>query len=461
MLIALAAGAVVVIVAAVVVLRPNGSVEPPALARSVSPSTSTPVEREGAAEALLARALRDADGRRWRTAQGRLAELDEAYAHTDTYSINATIIARLRADIGQALEPTGPTSATGAAPDPLAAWRRAIEALRPRWATREYADALGAARTLAAEELAATPDAATWLIEDAEALAHAWKAVEAGAAALKPGETVAIAGVAGAFEKLEDGAIVLRQGEIRSIRPLAALGAGDLVALARKALKDDGAQDCLGVAWLWIQDADRANARDALAFAKEAGVDTTRHATLIGAPAPEPTIKRAKLPPRKRAKTLAFTGGTVTIEAEEPDVCIEPMQYQADATATGGGFLWEPRAPGQDRSGDKDGRAVYYVRSDRERTVQLWARVRAANNDSNSVYVAVAPGRTTRGDLKEWHFGISPNWVWAAYDRRSGPDRAGRTPTPIRLRAGYNAIIIAIRERACPLDSIRITEQKP
>ena len=136
------------------------------------------------------------------------------------------------------------------------------------------------------------------------------------------------------------------------------------------------------------------------------------------------------------------------------------MAVRRDTTASGGAFLWEPRGPGQDQFSDRVARAVYYVRTDRDRWVQLWARVRTPDISHNSFFLAIEPGKRTDGDLKEWHFAVHDRWTWAPFDVRSRPDRGGRRPTPLRLRRGVSSIIIASRERGTALDRIRIVERE-
>ena len=161
----------------------------------------------------------------------------------------------------------------------------------------------------------------------------------------------------------------------------------------------------------------------------------------------------------KRTQPLTFTGKTLTIEAEEPDVLIEPMEVADDQTASGGQFVWEPREPEQGQFSGREARAVYYVRSDRERRVCLYGCVRTPTDAENSLLLAVEPGKRTDGDLKEWHFAPNPGWTWAAFGAGTRADRTARQPTLLRLRAGTNSIIIAVRERATALDRIRIMER--
>jgi len=170
-------------------------------------------------------------------------------------------------------------------------------------------------------------------------------------------------------------------------------------------------------------------------------------------PEPQPQPER---PDRAPGRLLVFTGRPLTIEAEHPDDRIEPMQVARDQAASGDAFLWEPRKPGQNQWGDRKGRAVYYVRSHRAQRVRLWARVRAPNNSSNSFFLAVQRGRTTQGDLKEWHLGFHTRWAWVPFQARATARRGSRRATDLWLQRGLNSIIIAVRERGAGLDQIRI-----
>ena len=178
-------------------------------------------------------------------------------------------------------------------------------------------------------------------------------------------------------------------------------------------------------------------------------------------PVAEPSPPESRKPrKRKRKEPLTFTGGKLTIQAEDPDRLVEPMEIGEDGRASGNQFVWEPRKPGREQFSERDARVVYYVRCDQDRQVSIYARVRARSDDENSLLLAVEPGRKTTGALKEWHFAPKPVWVWAPFGVGTRADRTATKATPVQLREGTNSIIIAVRERNTALDCIRLTERE-
>ena len=411
-------------------------------------------QRERAARALLAEAARVAAPGQWRRAERALSRLEAEFADTDAYAVNRSTVAALRATIEAELT-------TEPAPDQpraaLAAYRKGVRALRPLWDRRHYAGALGAAKAMAEGELAASPEAAKWLVDDAQALAELWQAVEAGAGALKPGQPLRIGGVEGQFVKLDHGVLVLRQGRVALARPLVHLDAEQLIAFAGTPPAADPGRRHLALALLWLHgfDPNVSRARSELHLAAKAGVDVARHQALV-AGMPRTPVERVRVK-RSTTPVLTFTGQPLTVEAEAAHLLYEPMQVERDPSASGNQFVWEPRKPDQGQFGDRNGRAVFYIRARETCTVHLWARVRSPDDAHNSFHVAIAPGRATRGRLREWHLPYHSEWTWAPYDAARSTARRNRRPVPMRLRAGLNSLIIAVRERATALDQIRIS----
>jgi len=410
------------------------------------------IEREQAAERLFDEASAAADGRRWAAARERMSTLDEDYAHTDFYSIHGSTIAGLR----DAIEAAAP--AADAESGPAALYRAGVGTLRPLWAQRRYAEALEMARKLAAGELAASPEAGGWLVADAQALADFWGLVQTGAAALKAGEAITVAGIEGQFQKLDGDAVIVQREQASYVAKLATLTDDELIRLAERARKPQAGADHLMVALLRLHSAapDVAETLAALQRAEQGGLDVARHRQLLEAPGPKMAAGLKLITRLRKGKQPVYTGEPLTIEAEEADLCYAPMRVAKSESASGNAFLWEPLEPGQEQFSEGDARAVYYVRAERECWVSIWARVRTPTNSANSFFLAVEAGKATNGRRRQWHFAPNRSWQWAAFDARGGADRAGRNPTPIQLKPGVNSIVIAVRERLTALDAIRI-----
>jgi hypothetical protein len=162
-------------------------------------------------------------------------------------------------------------------PDPTEMYREALATLRPLWQKRQYAGALTKAK-----ELAGAPPG---IVEDAEALAAFWKAVEAGSSKLKPGDTIRAKGMPATVTKVEAGTIHVSAGPVQFALEFAELTDSDATALAEKTRPLTSGPDLLALALLHLEDEkpDAAKARAALALAEKAGVDTSRHEALLPA----------------------------------------------------------------------------------------------------------------------------------------------------------------------------------
>ena len=459
----LAAGALCAVLA--VWLLSGGRGSPPQPKTVTQPGTAaggslqmlgpSAAEREQAAERLFADASAAADGRRWAAAREGMSTLDQHYAHTDFYSIHRSTIAGLR----DAIEAAAP--AADAESGPAALYRAGVGTLRPLWAQRRYAEALGTASTLAAGELAASPEAGGWLVADAQALADFWGLVQTGAAALKAGEAITVTGIEGQFQKLDGDAVIVQREQASFAAKLATLTDDELVRLAERARKPQAGADHLMVALLRLHSAapDVAETLAALQRAEQGGVDVARHRGLLEDPGPR-KVAGPKVRRLRKGEQPVYTGEPLTIEAEEADLCYAPMRVAKSESASGDAFLWEPLEPGQEQFSEGDARAVYYVRAERECWVSLWARVRTPTDSANSLFLTVEAGKATGGRRRQWHFAPNRSWQWAAFDARGGADRAGRNPTPIQLKPGINSIVIAVRERLTALDAIRIAPRQ-
>ncbi|NQT88411.1 DUF1080 domain-containing protein, partial [bacterium] len=170
--------------------------------------------------------------------------------------------------------------------DPAKLYAKGVAALKPLWQRRSYADALAKARTLGDPGL----------IEDAEALAAFWGAVRAGAAKLKPGDSIRIRGTQGRVTKVEADTIHAKAGPVELGMKLTQLDDAAFAALAGKGRALTSGRDLLALALLEVhaKTPDRTKAMAALARAAEAGVDVSRRKALLAPP------KRTATPPRPK-----------------------------------------------------------------------------------------------------------------------------------------------------------------
>ncbi|NQT88113.1 formylglycine-generating enzyme family protein, partial [bacterium] len=159
------------------------------------------------------------------------------------------------------------------APKAETPYAKGVAVLKPLWQKRAYADALAKAKTLGDKGL----------IEDAEALAGLWAAVQAGAAKLKPGDPLRIRGMAGKVTKVDGDTIHAKAGPVELGMKLAQLDDAALMELARKGRPLTDGKDLLALALLEMhaKKPNRSRVQAALARAEKAGVDTVRHKMLL------------------------------------------------------------------------------------------------------------------------------------------------------------------------------------
>jgi len=235
-------------------------------------------------------------------------------------------------------------------------YAKGAEGLHPLWAKRQYAEAAAKAKALAAQKnYGRFPAAAKWLAEDAQALLDFWQSVEAGAATIKPGETIRVSGMAGEFEKFEGGAIVIRQGNVGLGKKLTDLTDDELASLARKAGGPKNGRDHLAYALFWLHAAKPAigKAQAELALAEKDGVDVSRYAVPepAGTPKPEPTAteKPETTPgPRKAEPKGCVLKIAVTVDGAADLVIVPGAVHWENQTALRPGSMavngtaWSP-----------------------------------------------------------------------------------------------------------------------
>jgi len=333
-----------------------------------------------------------------------------------------------------------------------------VGVLRPLWQSSQHAEALAKAKALAAEEACAkAPAAAKWLVEDAQAVADFWQAVEAALARLKPGDPLQAGGVPTTFRKYEQGLLLVRAGGADVPKKLASLSDGELLALGARVRQAEGGRDHLALALprLGGDGADAAAVLAGLELARKAGADVARHRGLL---IPRPaTAEKSGLPPPAAGQRVAFEGKPLYIEAEAAVVRVGAMEVGRDEAASGGRFVWEPPDEDGGQYGKPSSRVVFHVLANEPATAYLWARVRSPSSSANSFFVAVAPEGVESPSLKAWHLAPKAGWHWEPYNVGSGVDEGSTRPSPVPLQPGVNALVFAVRERAVGLDRLYLS----
>lgn len=332
--------------------------------------------------------------------------------------------------------------------------------LRPLWASGQHADALAKAKALAAEEsFAKAPLAAKWLVEDAQALAGFWQAVEAALATLRPGDALQVGGALATFQKYEQGLLIVRADGADVPKKLAGLADAELLALAARVRKAEAGRDHLALALprLVGDGADAAAALAELELARKAGADVARHRGLL-IPRP-PTAEKSALPQPAAGQRVAYEGKPLFIEAEaEAAVArLGAMEVGRDEAASGGRFVWEPPDEGGAQYGKPSSRVIFHLLANEPTTAYLWARVRSPSSNANSFFVAIAPEGVEDPSLKAWHLAPRAGWHWEPFSTASAVDEGSAKPSPIRLQPGVNALVFAVRERAVGLDRLYLS----
>ncbi|QLH82019.1 hypothetical protein [Halosimplex pelagicum] len=143
------------------------------------------------------------------------------------------------------------------------------------------------------------------------------------------------------------------------------------------------------------------------------------------------------------------SGGETLIEAESADgqSGFSPFTTGSDSDASGGEYIYVPENNGSSTgSVPSNGRAEYTFSVDESTDYSIWARIRAPDNSSDSMYVSIDGGSFTT-----WHWDVDTygdgSWNWDdVFD--------GSTQS---LSSGSHTIEVAYREDGAELDRLYVT----
>ncbi len=147
------------------------------------------------------------------------------------------------------------------------------------------------------------------------------------------------------------------------------------------------------------------------------------------------------------------------IEAEMADAIEAPMIIDDDADASGGQFIWMEGPPVT--GGGGEGWAEYIIPIPEAGTYALWGKVIAWDGNSDSFWVTWQPAdpdenaQETQNTEFRWGVAQSEEWHW---DRINHWLDGGTFEREWELEAGETTLRIAVREDACMLDVIFITD---
>lgn len=147
------------------------------------------------------------------------------------------------------------------------------------------------------------------------------------------------------------------------------------------------------------------------------------------------------------------------IEAEMADAIEAPMIIDNDADASGGQFIWMEGPPVA--GGGGEGWAEYILPIPEAGTYALWGKVIAWDGNSDSFWVTWQPAdpdenaQETQNTEFRWGVAQGDEWHW---DRINHWLDGGTFEREWELEAGETTLRIAVREDACMLDVIFITD---
>ncbi len=147
------------------------------------------------------------------------------------------------------------------------------------------------------------------------------------------------------------------------------------------------------------------------------------------------------------------------IEAEMADAIEAPMIIDDDADASGGQFVWMEGPPLA--GGGGEGWVEYILPIPEAGTYALWGKVIAWDGNSDSFWVTWQPAdpdenaQETQNTEFRWGVAQSDEWHW---DRINHWLDGGTFEREWELEAGETTLRIAVREDACMLDVIFITD---
>ena len=147
------------------------------------------------------------------------------------------------------------------------------------------------------------------------------------------------------------------------------------------------------------------------------------------------------------------------IEAETADVIEDPMVIADDPDASGGQFVWvegPPLAGGGDA-----GSVEFNILIPESGIYALWGKVIAWDGNSDSFWVTWQPADPDENSQEtgntQFRWGVAQSEVWH-WDRINHWLDGGTFEREWELDAGETTLRIAVREDACMLDVIYITD---
>jgi len=153
--------------------------------------------------------------------------------------------------------------------------------IRPLLAARRYEEARRLLEeALTQPDLRPVADDIQADIADIQAVEAFWTAVRRGAQSLEPGTPFSVGGIRGTFVRMADGAIEINASGVRCRKPLSALKAGELVALARRGTPDKK-QAALARGLFFLAEGKVEEAERAFEDARAAGADVARYRALV------------------------------------------------------------------------------------------------------------------------------------------------------------------------------------
>ena len=147
------------------------------------------------------------------------------------------------------------------------------------------------------------------------------------------------------------------------------------------------------------------------------------------------------------------------LEAETADVIEDPMVIADDPDASGGQFVWvegPPLAGGGDA-----GSVEFNILIPESGIYALWGKVIAWDGNSDSFWVTWQPADPDENSQEtgntQFRWGVAQSEVWH-WDRINHWLDGGTFEREWELDAGETTLRIAVREDACMLDVIYITD---
>lgn len=145
----------------------------------------------------------------------------------------------------------------------------------------------------------------------------------------------------------------------------------------------------------------------------------------------------------------APASGSIRWEAED-GLVFYAMSTAADAAASAGCFVWQ--------AGDADiahlyGSVVWPLLVEKPGRYYLWARIRAANSQSDSFYLHLLGSNWERPPA-QWNLVVGDRWSWQPVNLQRD-----KFPTPLDLPAGLCLVELRRREPGAKIDQLFLTTE--